>query len=166
MLEPFYTQCEQVFGRDHPKPRALKRFRVELIGSSYNIAESHGMEDIPDGTTVRIEAFSNGCFQVSIDSETSFEDKSEPSVLTVPVAQVIMVPESDVVLHSLKGAKHLNGKLGIATGFDCELGRYTVIVEGSSQRVNVKPQNLIPAYMGCEKEVMINLALELSSEHE
>ena len=77
-----------------------------------------------------------------------------------------MIPDSDVVLHSLKGAKHLNGKLGVIETFNDELGRYVVIVEGVSKTVNVKPQNLLPAYIGSEKEEMVKLAIELSKEEE
>ena len=99
-------------------------------------------------------------FKVSVKS---IGDEISDSFV-VPVDQVIMVEDSDVVLHSLKGAKHLNGKLGIITEFDHDIGRYKVIVEGSSKTVNVKPQNLLPAYMGCDKEEMVDLAKRLSSE--
>lgn len=77
-----------------------------------------------------------------------------------------MVPDSDVALHSLKGAKDLNGKIGVVEGFNHELGRYKVILEGKSKAVNVKPQNLFPAYMGCEKEAMIEKAKKLSNDRE
>jgi len=75
-----------------------------------------------------------------------------------------MVPDSDFVLHSLKGATHLNGKFGVVAEFDEEIGRYKVIVEGVSRTVNVKPQNLLPAYTGCDKWEMVNLAEKLSRE--
>jgi hypothetical protein len=48
-----------------------------------------------------------------------------------------MIPASDVVFHSLKAAKHLNGKLGVIEAFNHELGRSVVIVEGTSKTVNV-----------------------------
>ena len=60
----------------------------------------------------------------------------------------------------------MNGKLGVIETFNDELGRYVVIVEGVSKTVNVKPQNLLPAYMGSEKEEMVKLAIELSKEDE
>jgi hypothetical protein len=50
--------------------------------------------------------------------------------------------------------------------FNNEIGRYVIIAEGSSKTVNVKPQNVLPAYMGCEKEKMVALAKELSNQDE
>jgi hypothetical protein len=38
-----------------------------------------------------------------------------------------MIPDSDVVLYSLKGVKHLNWKVGTVETFNHELGRYVVI---------------------------------------
>jgi len=84
----------------------------------------------------------------------------------VPVDKVIMVPDSDVVLHILKGATHLNGKLGVIAEFDHDIGRYKVIVEGVSKTINVKPQNLLPAYMGCDTWEMVKLVMTLSNDDE
>lgn len=60
----------------------------------------------------------------------------------------------------------LNGKSGVVVDFNNEIARYVVIAEGSAKTVNVKPQNVLPAYMGCEKEKMVALAKELSNQDE
>ena len=171
-MEKACKQSEQVYGCGHEKTLKYFKLRGEIIESSYNTAETFGIEGIPDGTTVEIDGYDSfGYFDVSILSEKSCDDHDDDSCesdqrLTVPVENVIMVPDSDIVLHSLKGAKHLNGKLGVVVEFNHEIGRYVVIVEGSSKTVNVKPQNVLPAYMGCEKEKMVALAKELSNKEE
>lgn len=168
MVEQACKESELVYGTDDDTTRDVYLLRADIIESSYNTAKSHGMEDVPDGTSVAIKLYSRGRFGVSVTtSETPSEDDCEARLFRVLVEQVvIMDPDSDVVLHSLKGAKHLNGELGTIIDFNDELGRYEVILEGSSKTVNVKPQNLLPAYMGCEKEEMINLALGLSLEND
>jgi len=60
--------------------------------------------------------FRGGCFYRCISDE-------DYTFSIVPVEQAIMIPASDVVFHSLKAAKHLNGKLGVIEAFNHELGR-------------------------------------------
>lgn len=80
----------------------------------------------------------------------------------VPIDQVIMYNESDVVLHSLKGDKWLNGKVGVIQDWNVEAGRYAVRVVGRKELATVKPQNVLPAYMGCDKKEVIEFARRLS----
>jgi hypothetical protein len=172
MVEKACTHSEQVRERGHERTLELYERRDDIIELSYNTAKTHGCEDFPDGTIVKIDKYAHdGCFHVSVWSKMSSDnhdsDSSEsPACVTVPVEQVVMVPESDVVLHSLKGVKHLNGKVGSVVEFNHEIGRYVIIVTGVSKTVYVKPQNILPAYIGCKKEEMVALAKGLSNQDE
>ena len=172
IVEQACVQNKQVHGHENVGEFDFITMREVIVQSSYNTAETIGIEGILDGTIVEIDGYdSYGYFDVSVLNEKSLGDDDDDDdscesdqLLTVPVEQVIMVPDSDVVLHSLTGAKHLNGKLGVVVEFNHEIGRYVIIVEGSSKTVNVKPDNILPAYMGCEKEKMIARAKELSNK--
>jgi hypothetical protein len=103
MIEPTLRQSEEVNGKNHESTLKLKELRAEIAKASYNTAKTIDVEGIPDGTLVTVRDYSNGSFRV--DSESSCEGHE---FFTVFPQQVIMIPDSDVVLHSLKGAKHLN----------------------------------------------------------
>ena len=47
-----------------------------------------------------------------------------------------------VEMHGLLARPDLNGRTGDATQFSSESGRYTVVVEGGSETVALKPANL------------------------
>lgn len=156
-----------LYGNSGPLYEVTMRYVAPILLGARVSAISHSIEGFEDGTVVEIDKYipeSGGKFIVSIKS-SKMRGSDDVKVFTVPVDNVIMEPESDVVLHSLKGAKHLNGKTGVAVEFDHDIGRYKVIVEGSSKAVNVKPENLLPQYMeGKNKDEMIELAKALSSE--
>lgn len=170
MAKEDYEWTVKVKGSDNEYTKKAF-FRMKKIAQkSYNVAETRGASQVPDGTMVFIMGPAlrgvEGGFMVMCKDECLTGDEDGIGVFDVSVDQAIMVPDSDVVLHSLKGAKELNGRLGVVDHFNDEIGRYNVIVEGSSKAVNVKPQNILPAYVGCDKNEMVALAKKLSNEDE
>eukprot|EP00984_Skeletonema_dohrnii_P020935 scaffold10339_cov94-Skeletonema_dohrnii-CCMP3373.AAC.3 len=67
----------------------------------------------------------------------------EGKTFTVDIGDVGILPPTPVVCVGLKGAKHLNGKIGDARDYDHEKGRYTVVFEDNkSKSALVKYENL------------------------
>lgn len=110
---------EQLYGRDDQRTLALVEMGVDIISSSYNTAKSFDMGDISDGTRLEIEHYCDSCFEVAVFID-AFRDE-DYTFSIVPVEQAIMISDSDVVFHSLKAAKHLNGKLGVIEAFTMNL---------------------------------------------
>ena len=56
-----------------------------------------------------------------------------------------------VELFGLSGRQDLNGSVGVAAAFSAERGRYTVAIDGTGEKVRIKPANL-QAFDGAEPE--------------
>ena len=108
MVKVAHELCERLYGRDHQRTLDLIEMGVEIIDMSHNTAKSLGMEDIPDGTELEIVQYRDSRFDVAVIRDTSRENYYE--FPNVPVEQVIMIPDSDVVLHSLKGSQTFEWK--------------------------------------------------------
>jgi hypothetical protein len=80
------------------------------------------------------------------------------------VDQVIIENDSDVVIHSLEGAKSLNGKLGVIRDFSAKMGRYAIKVKGRDEIAWVKPKNLLPVFMGCPRKDTVKRAKKLFTD--
>ena len=174
LAEQAFRDSKRANGSTHPLTLSCSSTYQEAIEASFISGKCKDVVDIPDGETVEILGYNDGMFEITVRSSDKDnllggapDDDMECKEYSgdgcrVPVDQVIMDNDSDVVLHSLKGDKSLNGKVGVIQDWNAEAGRYAVKVVGRKELAAVKPKNLLPAYMGCDKKKVIDLAKKLS----
>jgi hypothetical protein len=138
-----------------------ERILRELIGKSRRVMgdshyETKGVEELHSVVNTRRFQFRNGDSasykllrysgeKCVIRGPMTFEKygEGEGKIMTVDIADVGFLPPAPVVCVGLKGATHLNGKIGDAREYDPKKERYMVVFEDPSLKsAFVKYENL------------------------
>jgi tetratricopeptide (TPR) repeat protein len=109
LVERACKENKQVYGHENAGGYEFLGLRDKIFRSSYNTAHTFGVDGILDGTIVEIDSYDNfGYFHASVLCENSCDDDYSCGYnqrLAVPVDEVIMLPDSDIALHSLNGSE-------------------------------------------------------------
>lgn len=102
-----------------------------------NMAELVGLKSRSDlnGLMVVISAYK--------PEEGRYKAICNEEVIGVKPTNVILRQGTKVIICGLSSSKELNGERGKIGNFNSDIGRYKVILDGSSKEIGVKPENAI-----------------------
>jgi hypothetical protein len=138
LAEELVNTSQRVNGTNHSATKGFEEF--------LNIAKRRRVQIRNGGPAnyklLRYTDSGDKCVLQGLMTREKFGER-KGKTLTIDIGYAVILPPTPVVCVGLKGAKHLNGKIGDARDHDREKGRYVVVFEDNKLKpVLIKCENL------------------------